>query len=93
MQLKKIAFAVVLSLLLASPCAASPWTDALADFLDSILDLPLVLAGLSEEEPKEEVPLSPVLPTVDPFGEVLQTDGLNSDDPPTEKGGKIDVDG
>lgn len=92
MQLKKIACTVALLVLLASPCAASPWTDLVVGFLDSIVKLPLTLAALSEQEKTEEAPLpEPLTPEVP--GELTQTDGLDSEDPPTEKGPDITPDG
>lgn len=93
MQLKKIAAAAALSVLLASPCAASPLTETLAGFLDSILELPRALAGLSEDEESEPAPGSPELLTPATPGEVTQTDGLSPDDPTTEKGPRIEPGG
>lgn len=93
MQLKKIVAVLALSVLLASPCAASPWAKTLADFLDAILDFPLALVGSSEEEDAEEAPLPPVQEVPDSPGALTQTDGLEEDDPPTEGRGKIDVGG
>lgn len=94
MKVKKIVAALALSVLLAAPCAATPqWTDTLTGLLDSILKLPLTLAGLSEEEPSEEPPVSPELLAPESPDELTQTDGGDPDDPSTEKGPKIDVGG
>ena len=93
MKVKKIAVAVALSVLLASPCAASPWTTPLEDLLDSLLALPRALAGLSEEKDTEEAALPPEQVAPDSPSSLTQTDGLEPDDPTTEKGGKIDVGG
>jgi len=93
MQLKKIACTVALFVLLASPCAASPWTAPLEDFLDSILALPRALAGLSEQEKNEEASLPPQQVAPDSPGALTQTGGLEPDDPSTEKGGEIDPGG
>jgi hypothetical protein len=95
MRLKKVAVALALCVLLAAPCAAGPLTDTVVGFLDSILKLPLTLAGLSheqasEEQVSQEEPVSPTLLVPDSTGDLTQTDGLNPDDPTTEDRGKID---
>jgi len=90
---KETAAVVVLVVLIASPCSASPWADGVKDWLDSIVKIPLSWMGLSAEDEGEEEPLPSLEPSLDTPTALTQEDGLNPDEPPTEKGGGIDVDG
>jgi len=93
MNLRKTAAVVVLIVLIASPSSASPWADGVKDWLDSIVKIPLSWVGLSSEDEGDEEPLPPLEPSLDTPTALTQEDGLNPDEPPTDKGGEIDVGG
>jgi len=93
MNLTKTAAVVVLVMLFAPPCSASPWTDDVKDWFDSIGKIPLSWVGLSAENGGDEEPLPPVQPALDPPTALTQEEGLNPGGPTTERGGRIDVGG
>jgi len=93
MNLTKTAAVVVLVVVIAPPCSASPWTDDVKDWFDSNGKIPLSWVGLSAEDGGDVEPLPSLEPSLDTPTTLTQEGGLNPDEPPTEKGGEIDVDG
>jgi len=92
MNLKKKVLAVTaLLVLLTTPASAAPLADTLTGFLDSLLKIPLTLAGLSTDSGSKDEP-QPLEPTIlEPPSSLTAEE--TAPEGTTEKGPTIDVGG